>query len=55
MKGGKEEVRHFHAGRDDAKSTGWYKRITTGTSRQSSLQEMHIKADLSSQGSSMPF
>lgn len=38
-----------NAGRDDAKSTGWYKSVTTGPSRQSPLQETQIKADLSSQ------
>lgn len=48
-KGEKGKARFLHAGRNDAKSTGWYKSVTTRPSRQSPLQETQIKADLSSQ------
>lgn len=47
--GEKGKARLLHAGRDDAKSAGWYKSVTTGPSRQSPLQETQIKVDLSSQ------
>lgn len=42
-----DKVRLLHRGRHDAKSTGCYKRVTTGRCRQSLLQETQIKADLS--------
>lgn len=47
--GDKDKMRLLHTGRSDAKSTGWYKSVTTGRSTQSLLQETQIKADLSSQ------
>lgn len=52
IKKGEREIgkaRLLHAERDDAKSAGCYKSVTTGPRRQSPLQETQIKADLSSQ------
>lgn len=43
------KARLLLAERDDAKSAGCYKSVTTGPRRQSPLQETQIKADLSSQ------